>query len=195
MLYIYLTYFTYCLLYLDTDENENKNNEYRCRLKGWWGFMKEERFQMNTDSFIPCQGANGYRLSNPPVLLIATVRASLDIFDFAGGMEPLRRKSLLLTGYLEKLISDELKDCVDIFTPTNPEQRGCQLSLAVTSTAMINANLHNSDDMVKELSKNGVICDSRKPNIIRVAPAPLYNSFLDVLKFVRQLKNILKSAS
>jgi kynureninase len=99
------------------------------RLAGWWGHRVEDRFVMAPE-FVPCEGAYGFRLSNPPVLLMACVRASLDIFDQAGGIEKLREKSILLTGYLEMLLNDELGGHVDIFTPSDPNQRGCQLSLS-----------------------------------------------------------------
>lgn len=101
------------------------------RLAGWWGHKIEDRFVMAPE-FRPCEGAHGYRLSNPPVLLMACVRASLDLFDLAGGMEKLRAKSILLTGYLELLLTSELGSHVQIFTPKDPQQRGCQLSLSFT---------------------------------------------------------------
>jgi kynureninase len=152
--------------------------------------------------FIPCEGANGFRVSNPPVLLVACARASLDVFDkvetfrtlkqllfyyiyYQAGMERLRKKSVLLTGYLESLIMSELKDSVHIFTPSNQEERGCQLSLSLLFNI-------EAEKVVELLKKEGVICDARKPDVIRVAPAPLYNTFKDVFRFIDALKKIIE---
>jgi kynureninase len=100
-------------------------------------------------------------------------------------MTALRKKSLLLTGYLEYLIKLELSEDVTIFTPENPEERGCQLSLAFPTADV--------DTIFNQLKGEGVICDIRKPNIMRVAPTPLYNSFADVYEFISILKQILTS--
>lgn len=154
------------------------------RLAGWWGHRRQDRFLMEP-AFIPCEGANGFRVSNPPVLLIACVRASLDIFDQVG-MEALRKKSILLTGYLEHLINTELRDFgATIFTPSVPNQRGCQLSISFDRMKM------SIEEILERLNASGVICDSRKPNVLRVAPTPLYNSFVDVFDFIRIMKSIL----
>ena len=104
------------------------------RLAGWWGHDKKSRFRMEP-GFRPIPGAEGWQLSNPPILSLAAIRASLDVFMEAGGMEPLREKSLRLTGYLEWLLRRELGDAVEILTPEDPQQRGCQLSLRVTRRA------------------------------------------------------------
>jgi kynureninase len=154
------------------------------RFSGWWGHRLEDRFDMDPE-FIPIPGAYGFRLSNPPVVCVACVRASLDMFDKAGGMPVLREKSLKLTGYLEHLLRSELAADVAIFTPTNPAERGCQLSLTF--------NKGNIDDIFNRLKDMGVVCDKRKPNIMRIAPTPLYNSFSDVCEFVRVLKGIMAS--
>jgi len=175
------------------------------RLAGWWGHRREDRFLMEPQ-FIPCEGANGFRLSNPPVLLVACIRASLDLFDQAG-MEALRKKSLLLTGYLEQLLQSELADEVHIFTPSDPEARGCQLSLsfracmpsslemgsaaAGSDSSAAAAGQKDIDSILTALQSEGVMCDARKPNVIRIAPTPLYNSFRDVYDFVSILKTIL----
>lgn len=98
-------------------------------------------------------------------------------------MPALRKKSLLLTGYLEHLLKAELSEFVEIFTPENPNERGCQLSLAFPRGEI--------DEIFNSLKNKGVVCDTRKPNIMRIAPAPLYNSFTDVYEFVNQLKSIL----
>jgi kynureninase len=154
---------------------------------GWWGHRLEDRFAMSSN-FISCDGAYAYRLSNPPVLLIACVRASLDIFDSAN-IHKLREKSILLTGYLEYLIKNthELRDVITILTPSDPMQRGCQLSLSfnITGTSL--------DDIHNYLQSHNVICDTRKPNVIRVAPTPLYNSFTDVHLFIEILKDKFKN--
>lgn len=98
-------------------------------------------------------------------------------------MPALRKKSLLLTGYLEYLLKAELAEYVEIFTPDNPNERGCQLSLAFPRG--------NIDEIFNLLKNQGVVCDTRKPNIMRIAPTPLYNSFTDVYEFVNILKAIL----
>jgi kynureninase len=99
-------------------------------------------------------------------------------------MPALRAKSLLLTGYLEYLLETELPDEVSIFTPRNPSERGCQLSLTFKK---------DIDTIFHSLKEKGVVCDMRKPNIMRVAPTPLYNSFQDVLEFVQILKEVLSA--
>ena len=152
------------------------------RLSGWWGHRVEDRFEMDPD-FIPIPGAYGFRLSNPPVVCVACVRASLDLFDRAGGMPVLREKSLRLTGYLDYLLRTELSAEVSIFTPANPAERGCQLSLTFKKGDI--------DNIFDTLKAQGVVCDKRKPNIMRIAPTPLYNSFMDVFEFVSTLKSIM----
>lgn len=159
------------------------------RLAGWWGHRREDRFLM-APNFIPCEGANGFRLSNPPVLLVSCIRASLDLFDQAG-IDKLRNKSILLTGYLEYLIKTKLPTSIKIFTPSDPAQRGCQLSLCCVNVGKIDTGVGYLDSALEKLKDNGVICDARKPDVLRIAPTPLYNSFMDVLKFVNILKSIL----
>lgn len=163
------------------------------RLAGWWGHRAKDRFNMEP-TFIPEDGVNGFRLSNPPVLLVACVRASLSVFDKAGpGMERLRRKSILLTGYLEHLLLTELNGLVKILTPSDPLQRGCQLSVTFEVDSTAEASAKSKADIVLEGLKNhDVICDIRRPNVIRIAPTPLYNSFTDVRRFVTILKSILQ---
>jgi len=150
------------------------------RFTGWWGHDKETRFQMKPD-FTPIKGAEGWQLSNPPILSLAAVRASLEIFDEVG-MQRLREKSLLLTGYLEYLIDHIGSDEISIITPRNPEERGCQLSIQAK---------RNGPRLFERLSSEGVICDWREPDVIRVAPVPLYNSYMDVYRFSEILKNNL----
>jgi len=155
-------------------------NENLQRFTGWWGHNKSTRFQMR-HQFDPLPGAEGWQLSNPPILSMAAIRASLDVFAEAG-FDNLRKKSVRLTGYLEQLL-DELNDKrIKIITPRNMEERGCQLSIQVVSA---NKEVHT------RLTKAGVISDWREPDVIRVAPAPLYNNFEDVYEFVQRLKRVL----
>ena len=153
------------------------------RLSGWWGHDKESRFRMEP-GFRPIPGAEGWQLSNPPILSLAAIRASLDIFLEAGGMEPLREKSLRLTGYLEWLLSRETGAAVEILTPSDPRRRGCQLSLKVKSSAP-------GRTVFERLEASGVTCDWREPDVIRVAPVPLYNRYEEVHRFVETLRGAL----
>ena len=150
------------------------------RFTGWWSHNKQTRFNMR-DEFDVLPGAEGWQMSNPPILSMAAIKASLDMFDEVG-LEKLIKKSKKLTGYLEFLIN-ELKDQrIKIITPKNPNERGCQLSIQVKNS---DRSLHD------KLTKSGVICDWREPDVIRVAPVPLYNSYQDVYHMVDKLKNIL----
>lgn len=147
------------------------------RLAGWWGNDEKTRFKMRDNKhFVPQHGAAGWQISNAPVLSMAAHRASLDIFD-AVGMKALRRKSEVLTAYLAFLIG-EVNDQFRIITPTDPNQRGCQLSIQT---------LGDGKKLFKKITKAGVIADWRDPDVIRVAPVPLYNSFEDVYRFARLL--------
>lgn len=157
------------------------NNSDLKRFSGWWGHNKKTRFNMRKD-FDPIPGAEGWQLSNPPILSMAAIRASLDIFAEAG-FENLRKKSVELTGYLEFLMDEMRNDSVRVITPRNPKERGCQLSIQVINA---DKNLHN------KLTATGVISDWREPDVIRIAPTPLYNSFEDVFRFAQKLKSILE---
>ena len=151
------------------------------RFAGWWGHEKETRFLMG-DEFVPIKGAEGWQLSNPPIFQLAALRAALDVFDEAG-MENLFEKSKKLTGYLEFLLGEIKDERISVITPANETERGCQLSIRVK----------NADkSLFKAISERGVIADWREPDVIRVAPVPLYNSFSDVWKFVEILKDCLK---
>ncbi|WGK65165.1 kynureninase [Croceiramulus getboli] len=150
------------------------------RFAGWWGHNKETRFNMRYE-FDPLPGAEGWQLSNPPILSMAAVKASLDLFAQAG-MDKLRQKSVQLTGYLEYLIHQLDNDRVHIITPADPEQRGCQLSIQVKDA---DRTLHN------KLTEAGVISDWREPDVIRLAPAPFYTRFVDVYDVVERLKQLL----
>jgi kynureninase len=142
------------------------------RFAGWWGHDKQSRFRMGPD-FHPISGAEGWQLSNPSILSLAALRASMDIFDEAG-MERLRAKSERLTAYLQFLLNHNASDKFQIITPSDPAQRGAQLSLRIGK---------NGRAVCDRLAKSGIICDWREPDILRVAPAPLYNSFLDAYIF------------
>ena len=156
------------------------NNHDLNRFAGWWGHNKQTRFNMRHE-FDAIPGAEGWQLSNPAILSMAAIRASLDLFD-AAGFKNIIKKSKSLTGFLEFLINELNDDRINIITPENPEERGCQLSIQVKSA---NKNLHT------QLTKNDVISDWREPDVIRVAPAPLYNSYQDVFEFVQRLKKVL----
>jgi kynureninase len=143
---------------------------------GWWGHDKATRFLMDS-KYIPIPTAESWQLSNPPIFQLAALRASMDIFHEAG-MENLRRKSELLTGYLEFLIKEKCADNIVIITPANPAERGCQLSLRAKK---------NGKAIHEYLNTNGVVCDWREPDVIRAAPVPLYNTFMDVWNFVEIL--------
>ncbi|WP_411767894.1 kynureninase [Winogradskyella sp. A3E31] len=154
------------------------------RFTGWWSHNKETRFKMR-DDFDMLPGAEGWQLSNPPILSMAAIKASLDMFAEAG-MDTLIAKSKKLTGYFEFLINELNNDSIHIITPTNPNERGCQLSIQVKNA---DRRLH------EKLTEVGVISDWREPDVIRCAPVPLYNSFQDVYNIVEKLKAILKSPS
>ena len=146
------------------------------RFAGWWGHDKESRFRMGPD-FQPIPSAEGWQLSNPSILSLAALRASMEIFDQAG-MERLRAKSERLTGYLEFLLKQDPSGPFEIITPSDPGQRGAQLSLRIPK---------DGKRVCDRLTKAGVICDWREPDIMRVAPVPLYNRYLDAYVFVEQL--------
>ncbi|MCH9057546.1 MAG: kynureninase [Planctomycetes bacterium] len=147
------------------------------RLAGWWGNDPATRFEMTPD-FVPVPRADAWSLSNPSVLSMAPLKASLEIFERVG-IEALRNKSVRLTAYLEYLLGDVGSPQITLITPTDPEARGCQLSIAVADGAQ---TLHET------LCRSGVLVDFRRPNIIRAAPVPLYNSFHDVWSFVQVLR-------
>ncbi|WP_200974947.1 kynureninase [Echinicola sp. 20G] len=153
------------------------------RFAGWWGHNEQERFKMEK-GFRPMYGADGWQTSNGNVLGMTAHQASLDIFQEAG-IHKLREKSLKLTGYLEFLIKkiSGNSGVLEIITPENPNERGCQLSLLV----------HKGGKAVfDEFYQNGIVGDWRNPNVIRIAPTPLYNSFEDVFRFAKILEQSLK---
>ena len=148
------------------------------RLTGWWGHNKNTRFEMGPE-FNPIQTAEGWQISNAPVMGMAPLLAAMEIFDEAG-MTAIRLKSEKLTGFLEHLIAVNLPT-VSIITPTNPIERGCQLSLVVPG----------GENTFEKISKKGVVCDWRKPDVIRVAPHPLFNRYTEVYDFVNLLEQSL----
>jgi kynureninase len=148
------------------------------RLSGWWGHDKQTRFQMGPD-FVPIKGAEGWQISNAPILAMACLRASMAIFDKVG-MSLIRSKSEKLTGYMEFLMNT-ISNKVEIVTPADATQRGSQLSLVMNK---------NGKDVFNQLGLQGVICDWREPDVIRVAPVPLYNSFIEVYRFYEILKSL-----
>ncbi len=159
------------------------NNPKLLRLAGWWGHEEKNRFKMRK-GFIPMPGADGWQLSNFPVLSGAALLASLEVIEKVG-MKALRTKSLMLTGYLEFLLLQipDHRDWFTIITPGNPAQRGCQLSLLMHKKGKV---------IFDRLTDAGVIADWREPDVIRVAPVPLYNNFQDVFELGRLFKKALK---
>ena len=160
--------------------NKHKKNKSLKRLTGWWGQNKSKRFKMREELDIS-SGAEGWQLSNPAILSMAAIKASLELFKKVG-MNKLRMKSIKLTGYLEYLILQMNNKNIDIITPKDPNQRGCQLSIKLNNS---NKSLHEN------LRLNNVITDWRDPNVIRCAPVPFYNSYQDVYNFVKILRKLL----
>ena len=149
------------------------------RLAGWFGNDPNTRFRLHLEpEFVPVPSADGWQISNPPIFAMAPLRASLAIFDDAGGMEPLRAKSIRLTNYLEFLLTEIGSKKFTVITPRNPDERGCQLSIL--------AHEHPKE-LFSKLQAADVKCDFREPNVIRVAPTPLYNTFHEVWRFARIL--------
>ena len=157
--------------------HEKHHNANLPRFAGWWGHNKEDRFKM-PDKFNPIASAEGWQLSNPPILSLAAIRASLSIFDEVG-MDKLVSKSKKLTDYLVFLLNSIETERIEIITP---KERGCQLSIRVK----------NGDKrLFDSITGKGVIADWREPDVIRIAPIPLYNSFQDVFKFYTILEEEL----
>jgi kynureninase len=156
------------------------------RLAGWWGYEKESRFQMKP-GFKPIPTAEGWQLSNAPVFSMAVHKAALNIFDDAG-MDALLEKSRLLTGFLffvlEEINNEHAEKCIEIITPKAEGEHGCQVSMLM---------LKKGREVFNSLLEHGVIADWREPNVIRVAPVPLYNTFDEVWQFGNIIKTILNS--
>jgi kynureninase len=173
-----------CFVHETHSTNSNSQTQVK-RFAGWWGHDKSIRFKME-NNFKPIATAEGWQLSNPPVLSLAAIRGSLDTIKMAGGISELRKKSVKLSQYMTELIASELGDKIRIITPSNQAERGCQLSL------MINVKGLDGKAVFNALEENGVTTDWREPNVIRVAPVPLYNQFQDIYHFVRLLKECLQ---
>jgi kynureninase len=151
------------------------------RLAGWWGNDPATRFRMEP-GFVPRPGAVGWQVSTPSVLAFAPLRASLELFDDVG-MPALRERSLRLTGFLESLLDIVAAERrAQILTPSDSARRGCQLSLAVPEARLLSARLR---------AEHGVICDVREPDVIRLAPAPLYSSYHDCWRAATALRELL----
>ena len=149
------------------------------RLAGWFGNDPNTRFRLHLEpEFVPVASADAWQISNPPIFSMAPLRASLSLFEEAGGMESLRAKSMKLTGYLEFLIEQTGSKKFSLITSADPNARGAQLS--------IQAHKHPKH-LHEELMAGGVKCDFREPNVIRVAPTPLYNTFHEVWCFAEIL--------
>ena len=155
------------------------------QLLGWWGHAEETRFAM-APTFEPAKGAELWQLSNPPILSLAPVLASLDIYHEAG-MDRLRRKSLCLTEYLRHLLEHRLRNRVTSITP--PDARGSQLSLRVTDAG------RDAKEVFRRLEQQDVFADWREPDIMRVALVPLYNTFTDAFDFVERLEAAVDDAA
>lgn len=182
------------------ESHHDSDDDFTPRLAGWWGNNKSKRFQM-LEKFEPITGALGFRQSNPSVIDVVSLRSSLDLIVSKGGIERLREKSLKLTAYLERLLKsskyyrapEDSFTAVDekfftILTPSNPEERGAQLSLAFfPRTSSTHPGI--MDDINDQLKQRGIVCDERRPDVIRFAPVPLYNSFADVFKSVEALND------
>lgn len=159
----------------------HQQNDQLPRLAGWWGHDESKRFDMR-DAFDPMPGAAGWQLSCPTVLALAGVRASLRLIKEAGGIHQLRQKSIGLTGYLAYLLHTINDDRISIITPTDHTQRGAQLSISI---AGVGKSVH------QHLLQQGVITDWREPDVMRVAPASLYNTYEEVYRFYQLLADFL----
>ena len=157
------------------------------RFAGWWGHEASTRFRMGPH-FVPSPGADGWQLSNPSILSLAPLRVSLEQFDRVG-LPALRGRSVALSGWLARAIERELAEHLEILTPADPEQRGCQLSLRVRSGRAAGRTAF------EQLARAGIICDWREPDVIRATPVPLYNCVDDCERLVEALINHFRSTS
>ncbi len=160
--------------------HENNFEKDLPRFTGWWGYDRATRFLMK-DTFVPMEGAQGWQMSNGSIFSMAGLKASLDIFE-AAGFDKLQVKAKKLTGFLEFLLSEIKTDLIEIITPKNPEERGSQLSIRVKNS---------NKTLFDKIRAKGVIGDWREPDVIRIAPVPLYNNFTDVYRFVEILRQLI----
>lgn len=156
------------------------------RLAGWWGHERSSRFQMAPE-FVPPPTAQGWQLSNPPMLAMATMLPALEIFESAGGMGPLRQRSRRQNVFFRQLLAEQLADEVHVVTPDSPIDGGCQLSLEIQCAGT------SGREVFDRLSARGIHTDWREPNVIRAAPVPLYNTFEDIARFVTTLQACIRS--
>jgi kynureninase len=154
------------------------------KLLGWWGTRKDTRFEMGT-TFEPIPTVESWQLSNAPILAMAALRGGLEIVAEAGGMDVLRAKSEMQIRYLDFLLANELEGKIASITPVDMAQRGAQFALTIADPAADGPQVYD------RLEEAGVACDWRHPNVIRVAPVPLYNSFEDIFRFVQILKGLV----
>jgi kynureninase len=152
----------------------------RPRFAGWWGHDQATRFRMGPE-FSPTPGADGWQLSNPPILALAPLRVSLELFAEAG-MDRLRAKSEKLTAHLEALIHARCAETLQVVTPSDPVRRGCQLSLRVAGGRT------RGRELFEYLEARGIVGDWREPDVIRISPVPLYNRFADLHRFVHAVE-------
>ena len=149
------------------------------RMAGWWGNDPAVRFKMDeARTFVPRPGADGWQVSNPPILAMAPLKESLALFEEAG-MDALRAKSIVLTGYLEWLLKRSPNPRFEVLTPADPAERGCQLSLRA---------LHEPRETLRSIEGGGVVLDHRPPDVLRIAPVPLYNTFHEVWRAARLIQ-------
>ncbi len=151
---------------------------------GWWGTNKATRFEMST-TFDPIDTVESWQLSNAPILSMAACRASLDVFERAGGMPTLRRKSERQIAFLDQLLDEVIGERVEVITPRSLAERGCQYAIKVTDKGRDGRQVYES------LKAAGVMCDWREPRVIRVAPVPLYTSFVEIHRFVEILDGVV----
>ncbi|KAI0566100.1 Kynureninase [Gracilaria domingensis] len=156
------------------------------RHAGWWGHCEQTRFRM-PPTFVPQRGARGFQVSNPPVFAVVPLTASLEIFHQAGGMRVLREKSVALSAFLRLGLTTCVGEYVHIISPQESCRRGCQISLKLVGCKL------GAEEVNEMLEKKGVRCDFRRPDVLRIAPVPLYNSFTDVFSFIGALKQVLAS--
>jgi len=161
--------------------HERHAHTQRPRFAGWWGHEKATRFKMGPE-FIPTPGADGWQLSNPSILGLAPLLASLELFDKAGGMVALRQKSERLTAFLEAIIRARVPETLEIITPSEPQRRGCQLSLRVSG------GRERGRELFDYLASVGIMGDWREPDVIRISPTPLYNRYMDVYRLVEEIE-------
>lgn len=152
------------------------------RLAGWWGNDPKTRFQLHLQpDFIPIQSADSWQVSNPSIFALVPLRASLEIFDNAN-ISKIAEKAAKITGYLEFLIKKIDSKKISIITPQNPQDRGSMLSIRVDEEPEL---------LMEKLLEKGIVCDFRRPNVLRITPIPLYNTFHEVWLFSEILKDHL----